>query len=230
MMLRPKTWLAAMRAAAGYSAPLLPFTSFPDPLTVEGQIRRPAEFPDNEFIAFGGYWRPRGGIQALAAENLSGITTTQAFDSGGSTPTAIPGWSLTIPAAIFSRPGTTLRGMVRAHLEGTVGTGGYPQANIRANFSGGTGIAFFNLCRTPALTATSRFGQGLGVMNRVSSTSIEFMAPVGTPIWSGSITSDGLATGLATGDFTLGLYGGISATPGAGELLRFTSVLVELLG
>jgi hypothetical protein len=229
MMLRPKTWLAAARAAAGYSAPLLPFTSFPAALTVDGQIRRPAEFPNNEFIALGGYWRPRGGIQVLSAENLSGITTTQANNSGGTTPTVIPGWSLTIPAALFSRPGTTLRGMIRAHLEGTVGSGSSPQANVRTNFSGG-GLAAFNLCRTGLMSSANPFGHGLGLMNRISQTSIEFAETAGNVVWSAAGPGDGLATGLATGDFTLGLYGGISTNPGAGELLRFTSVLVELIG
>ncbi len=186
--------------------------------------------PGIEQIYSGSIWRPRGGIQVLSAENLSGITTTQIFNSGGTNPTAIPGWSLTIPAALFSRPGTTLRGMVRAHLEGTIGSGGAPQANIRAGFSGGGGVSYFNLCRTALMSSANPFSQGLGIMTRISSTSIEFMAQAGNLVWSGSQPADGLATGLATGDFTLGLYGGISTTPGAGELLRFTSVLVELIG
>jgi hypothetical protein len=74
MMLRPKTWLAAARAAAGYSAPLLPFASFPAALTVEGQIRRPAELPHVSLIALAGLWRPLGGRQVLASRYINPVT------------------------------------------------------------------------------------------------------------------------------------------------------------
>jgi hypothetical protein len=74
MMLRPKTWLAAARAAAGYSAPLLPFASFPAALTAEGQIRRPEELPHVSLIALGGIWRPLGGRQVLAQRHNNPVT------------------------------------------------------------------------------------------------------------------------------------------------------------
>jgi hypothetical protein len=73
MMLSAKTWLGAARAAAGYSAPLIPFTSFPAALTVEGQIRRPAELPHVSLIALGGIWRPLGGRQVLASRMLNPV-------------------------------------------------------------------------------------------------------------------------------------------------------------
>ena len=81
MMLRPKTWLAAARAAAGYSAPLLPFASFPAALSAEGQILRPAELPRVELIAIGGVWRPRGGRQVLASRFINPVTVQNT--SGG---------------------------------------------------------------------------------------------------------------------------------------------------
>ena len=58
----------------GSSAPLIPFTSFPDPLTVEGQVRRPAELPRVSLIALGGLWRPLGGRQVLAMRTLNPVT------------------------------------------------------------------------------------------------------------------------------------------------------------
>lgn len=73
-MLRPKTWLAAARAAAGYSAPRVPFSSFPAALTVEGQIRRPEELPHVSLIARGGIWRPVGGRQVLQARYINPVT------------------------------------------------------------------------------------------------------------------------------------------------------------
>lgn len=180
------------------------------------------------FMSDGTYWRPLNGHLVLAAENLSAITTTQVTG----TTTAIPGWSLTIPAGLFDRPGTSLRGMIRAQLEGTVGTGGSPQANVRALFTGGGGsLATRNLCRTSTLSGAAPYGHGLGLMTRISSTSIHFVQESGNHIWSGSASASGTDAGLpAGGSFSLYLAGGISTTPGAGELLRFKDVLVELIG
>lgn len=116
MMLRPKTWLAAMRAAAGYSAPLLPFTSFPAALTVEGQIRRPAELPHVSLISLGGLWRPLGGRQVLASRTLNPVTVQD----------------LTTNGIVAERIGPFPGGLVRAgmqiqsrlaFLDGAIGTG-----------------------------------------------------------------------------------------------------------
>ena len=91
MMLRPKTWLAAARAAAGYSAPLLPFTSFPAALTVDGQIRRPEELPHVSLIALGGLWRPLGGRQVLAQRVLNPVTVQNATGAFAETLGPFPG-------------------------------------------------------------------------------------------------------------------------------------------
>ena len=91
MMLRPKTWLAAARAAAGYSAPLVPFASFPAALTVEGQIRRPAELPHVELIALGGVWRPRGGRQVLGMRMTNPVTVQSLSEITAETLGPFPG-------------------------------------------------------------------------------------------------------------------------------------------
>lgn len=61
----------------GSSAPLVPFASFPAAITVEGQIRRPAELPHVSLIARGGLWRPLGGRQVLQARFINPVTLTQ---------------------------------------------------------------------------------------------------------------------------------------------------------
>ena len=91
MMLRPKTWLAAARAAAGYSAPLLPFASFPAALTVEGQIRRPEELPNVSLIALSGIWRPYGGRQVLAMRTLNPVTVQSLAEIAAETLGPFPG-------------------------------------------------------------------------------------------------------------------------------------------
>lgn len=177
------------------------------------------------FMSDGTYWRPLNGSLVLAAENLSDITTTQGIGTA-----AIPGWSLAIPAGLFDRPGTSIRGMVRAQLEGTIGSGGSPQANIRADFSGGS-LASRNLCRTAVLSSGSPYGSGLGLMTRIADGTIDFVPGTGTPAWSGSGSSGyDSSAGIAAGAFNLYLAGGRSSSPGADELLRFLDVVVELLG
>lgn len=66
MMLRPKTWLAAARAAAGYSAPLLPFASFPAASSVPGQRLRASDLAYATLYAQDGEWWPEGGEQTIA--------------------------------------------------------------------------------------------------------------------------------------------------------------------
>lgn len=73
MMLSGKTALGQAQAAAGYSAPLLPFASFPAAIGVEGQILRPAEVPRVELMASGGLWLPRGGRQRLASRVMNPV-------------------------------------------------------------------------------------------------------------------------------------------------------------
>ncbi len=116
MMMRPKTWLAAARAAAGYSAPLVPFASFPAALAVEGQIRRPAELPHVSLIALGGLWLPLGGRQVLAMRMRNPVTV-QDLSSGG---------------VVAERIGPFPGGLVRAGMQirvklafksGAIGTG-----------------------------------------------------------------------------------------------------------
>lgn len=75
MMLSGKTALGQAQAAAGYSAPLLPFASFPAALSADGQILRPAEVPRVELMASGGMWLPRGGRQVLQSRHGPPIIT-----------------------------------------------------------------------------------------------------------------------------------------------------------
>lgn len=180
------------------------------------------------FVSDGTYWRPLNGHLTLSAEDLSGITTTQSMSPGTA---AIPGWSLAIPSWLFARPGTTLRGMIRAAVEGTFGTGGSPQANIRADFAGGI-LSERNLVRTAILGSANPAGYGIGLMTRISDTSIHFIQTNSNVSWSGAgtLANNAIVTGLAAGAFNLYLSGGITTTPGAGETLRFQDVLVELLG
>jgi hypothetical protein len=58
----------------GTGFPLVPFASLPDPLTVEGQVRRPAELPHVALIALSGIWRPLGGRQVLAKRTINPVT------------------------------------------------------------------------------------------------------------------------------------------------------------
>ena len=67
-------WPLGFDDSPSYAAPLIPFASFPAALTVEGQIRRPAELPHVELIALGGIWRPRGGRQVLAQRHNNPVT------------------------------------------------------------------------------------------------------------------------------------------------------------
>lgn len=179
------------------------------------------------FISDGTYWRPLNGHLVLAAENLTAITTTQA--SGSTTP--IPGWSLTIPAGLFDRPGTMLRGSIRAQLEGTVGSGAVLTASIRATFPGGL-TTQRNLVRTHNLTSSNTQAHGLGYMTRIADNSIVFAQQSGVQVWSGNASGSSIDTtsGIAAGAFDLYLVGGIMPTPGEGELLRFVDVMVELIG
>ena len=73
------------------SAPLLPFASFPAPLTVEGQIRRVAELPQVELIAIGGVWRPRGGRQVLQARHNNPVKWQNVTDGVAETLGPFPG-------------------------------------------------------------------------------------------------------------------------------------------
>ena len=83
--------LQQIRAAAGYSAPLLPFASFPAALTVEGQIRRPAELPHVFLIALSGLWRPLGGRQVLAMRSINPVTIQNTTFTSAETVATFPG-------------------------------------------------------------------------------------------------------------------------------------------
>ena len=73
MTIEQRKW-RGQRGGAQYAAPLLPFASFPAAITVEGQIRRPAELPHVSLIALGGIWRPLGGRQVLQSRYTNPIT------------------------------------------------------------------------------------------------------------------------------------------------------------
>ena len=104
-----------IRAAAGYSAPLIPFASFPAALTVEGQIRRPAELPHVSLIALSGLWRPLGGRQVLAMRSINPVTVQ---DLAGA-----------VAETIGPFPGGLVRAGMRLEMNSEVGHGGIGSGN-----------------------------------------------------------------------------------------------------
>lgn len=84
-------WPLGFDDSPSYAAPLIPFASFPAALTVEGQIRRPAELPHISLIALGGLWRPLGGRQVLALRGNNPVTVQDLTGIAADTMGPFPG-------------------------------------------------------------------------------------------------------------------------------------------
>lgn len=127
-MLSGKTALGQAQAAAGYSAPVLPFASFPAALSADGQILRPAEVPHVSLIALGGIWRPLGGRQVLAQRHTN--------------PPTVQSLSLQIAEVVGTFPGGLVRNGMRLNMDMLIGHGALTStARVAAAYINGSRFA-----------------------------------------------------------------------------------------
>lgn len=175
------------------------------------------------FISDGTYWVPLNGIVTLAAEAELGLFTTSSVS------VELSGWSLTIPAGLFQKPGSHLRGIIKGRRKGTLAGGGYPSIKIGWSASPGDAIAGHS---TGAIDTNDAF-RGHGTISRVNDTQVRAGQAAGShgaiPAANNDPYESTLLTFSATVDQVLHAYGNIAATPGANETTWVDEIIVELL-
>lgn len=172
------------------------------------------------FISDGTYWAPLNGSVVLYAGAELGLSTT------ATSAALMGGWSMTIPAGLFQKPGSHLRGIIKGRRTGTLGTDGFP--TIRLGWGTTAGAYVVGASATGGANDSLR---GHGTISRVNDTQIRAYG-VGNNL--GGIPStdtweSALYTLSATADLTLGVYGNTAATPGAGEAMNVDEIILELI-
>ena len=196
------------------------------PADYEGDIYRVSDVGTGgggSFVSDGTYWVPLNGHLVLDAQADLGLTST----TPGNATVEIAGWSLSLPANLFRKPGSFLRGVVSARLTGTISGTGYP--GIKISWGSGAGDV---LCGGSNLVSTANNAiRGHGFVSRVSDTQVRSNSASGNyGAYPGVDNYPGaLRTLSATADQTLKLYGNVSSSPGSGETLNVDNLLIELV-
>lgn len=174
------------------------------------------------FISDGTYWVPLNGHVTLAAEAELGLFTTS------SSLGELAGWSLTIPAGLFQKPGSFLRGIIKGRRTGTLGNSGFPTIKIGWSTNGGHAIAG----ASAGQLSTNDAMRCIGAVSRVNDTQVRSTEAAGNHgnlgLGTDSYESN-LQTLSATVDQTLHAYGNVDGTPGLNETTWVDEIIVELI-
>lgn len=196
---------AARPAAAAYSGQIIRIT---DVGPSAGSL----------FISDGTYWGPLNGHLTLFSGAELGLSTT-------SSSAAIMGALVTIPAKLFQKPGSFIRGTMRGRRTGTLGSGGVPILKI------GWGAAAGQYFAGIVFSGSNDSASGNGFMARVNDTQARM--PGNGSNFGYNPSSDNndsvLYTLSATADLTISAIGSVSGTPGAGETAIMDEAFIELI-
>jgi hypothetical protein len=215
---------SSFSAPAGFDS--YAWAARPEAAAYSGQIIRITDVGPSAgslFISDGTYWVPVNGSLVLDSKSNLGISTTS------TTLVQLAGWSLVIPAGLFRKPGSFLRGLVKGRRTGTLGTSGFPA--IKLGWSAGQQDTF---CGAGVETNANDAMRGIGVLSRVSDTQVRASQGYGSygnlgDGRSGDAHETQLRTLSATAAQTLYAYCNIATTPGSGETTWLDELIVELI-